>query len=1141
MQRSEAIVRLLAEHRGALLSRQFDPSTLLAAHRELLPELATAIEDLLSNSSLLSGAGETQSFRAADPAGTLNWDRIDIHEAATATAGAKFGPFELVRVLGEGAFGVVWLARQPELERDVALKILRAQFASSQTIERFWQEAKVLARLKHPYIVQVLSVGTVGSEHYIAMEFVPGGDLRGRLQAAVPSAAWSAAVLQKVALAVEHAHQANVIHRDLKPANILLNGEDEPFVTDFGLAKRLENGPELTASGDVLGTIAYMSPEQASGQTASVNAQSDVYSLGATLYHLLTGRRPFPLTENEPLQQTLADIRERDPQPLRRLNATLPVELETICLKSLEKDPTRRYATAGALAADLGRFLAGEPILGKATRWPERLWRAVRRRPLFVGSLISGAAVLLILVSTIWNLAARGQQLGQDIKTKEESLQTAQQELLATTTKVSQAEQVAQERKAESEQVRAGQRWTNYLAAIQEIHAAWDEGQLARMRELLQQQVPAASDSTNEDLRGIEWYYWQSRLDNLGSHIPTTAICDALAISPDGLLVAGCDETHVRIWNIESKQKIFDQPIGRPRSAGVLDSYTQFLTPPAVAFSPDGKWIAGTTFHLTRDNRRLGFLRVWNVASGDEHFSVTNDRLLGGRAVAFSPDSQFVLAGGLDSYFRCWKLETKQEELPAADERFARRNLQPRPPPTPGTATGGAKVVRDLQFCSDGKTLLCRSDWTGPEFILWKNTDHEAAIAEDYRQLQQKLRGHVVQGKTLLGEFRDNLFAAHLNEGRNIELHLYEGPKFEGPSKRLLEGHDAMCLQAGEKYFAVGSNDQLIRVWDLAFLEPVRELRGHTAVPSCLVFGKQDGMLASRASDGIRVWNLQAESNVFVVDRSARSDTASFLHRGKRGGVEVETNGHQQLSVKFLDHFREKVTIHLPELFVLRTVLSDDDSLLAVVVRRLPGSPLKPTKPEPKTLLFRLPDGEQVAELPPATLSPIQLAFSPTSEYLAIGRRIWKTDTMTEVGALPEQAPNRQACFSPSGRYLALSDATRTEIYDVLTNTQVCAIPRGGSAFSFSRDEQQLYLASPAISAWEIASGQEIEGAFGKQPYEIVELAADGRRVYARRGKYYDVFSVEGSRLLFSTECKVGFTTAHLEKLFTDYIGRLAK
>ncbi|HEX8200372.1 MAG TPA: WD40 repeat domain-containing serine/threonine protein kinase, partial [Isosphaeraceae bacterium] len=388
---------------GAALAAPVDPSATAAIPPPPEPERAMT--------AALARAGPPSGSRSKSPAGPAprpgDAPTVDIRPGAAAAAPASprlvFGDYELLEELGRGGMGVVYKAHQTSLHRTVALKmILAGQLASVAEVQRFHREAQAAAALDHPGIVPIFEVGQHQGRHYFAMGYIAGHSLADELTAGPLVPRRAAELMARAAEAVEHAHRHGIVHRDLKPGNVLLDGPERPRVTDFGLAKRVEAGPGLTQTGAALGTPSYMPPEQAEGRTSQIGPISDVYSLGATLYALLTGRPPFQAATTV---VTLRQVVEREPVPVRLLNAAVPRDLETICLKCLEKAPQRRYPAARALAEDLGRWLRREPIRARRAGPAERLVKWTRRRPTAAALVaVSAAAVIsLLTIGLVYN------------------------------------------------------------------------------------------------------------------------------------------------------------------------------------------------------------------------------------------------------------------------------------------------------------------------------------------------------------------------------------------------------------------------------------------------------------------------------------------------------------------------------------------------------------------------------------------------------------------------------------------------------------------------------------------------------------------------------------------------------------------
>jgi WD40 repeat protein/tRNA A-37 threonylcarbamoyl transferase component Bud32 len=433
-----------------------------------------------------------------------------------------FGPYELVTEIARGGMGVIYKARQIALNRTVALKMLiSGAYSSESLLRRFQVEAEAAAALQHPNIVAIHEFGECDGQPFYTMDFVEGRNLSevsgGRPLASVRAARY----LHAIALAVHFAHERGILHRDLKPSNVLIDQDDRPRVTDFGLAKRLHGESDVTLAGQMLGSPNFAPPEQAAGRQDEVGVTSDVYSLGGLLYQLLTGRPPFLASS---VQETLRLVFDTEPVAPRELNREVPRDLETICLKCLEKDPARRYASAQLLADELGRFLKGEPILARPVTAPEQAWRWCRRHPA-VASLAATVVVALAATSAVFYTSARRIERA---RVREQAARLEAEDSL-----YSYSMQIV----GEAFSVLGG---VNYQGA----------------RASLDQARPGPGQ---RDARGFEWrYFWlKSASDALGTLKGHDMVVDTTFFSPDGTLVA----THsldgvLKLWDAGTLREI---------------------------------------------------------------------------------------------------------------------------------------------------------------------------------------------------------------------------------------------------------------------------------------------------------------------------------------------------------------------------------------------------------------------------------------------------------------------------------------------------------------------------------------------------------------------------------------------------------
>jgi tetratricopeptide (TPR) repeat protein len=379
--------------RESAAGRDVPASELCRDHPELLAELERRMQAIRQINDL---AQATQRTRRETPPAAADSTLVPGDCAVRPGMPAGLPDYEILGVLGRGGMGIVYQARHRQLNRTVALKmILAGAHADVGERTRFLAEAESVARLQHPHIVQLFEFGEHQGLQYFTLEYVPGGSLADKVRQAPLAPRQAAHLVEQLADGMAYAHAQGIVHRDLKPENVLLAADGTPKITDFGLAKRVSS-PSLTHSGDVLGTPSYMAPEQARGRSRAIGPATDVYALGAILYRLLTGRPPFQAAT---VMETLWQVMETEPAAPGQLQAKLARDLETIVLKCLHKEPAKRYASAAALAADLRRFQAGEPIQARRVGALERGWRWCKRNPLVAA--VSAASLVVVVASLL--------------------------------------------------------------------------------------------------------------------------------------------------------------------------------------------------------------------------------------------------------------------------------------------------------------------------------------------------------------------------------------------------------------------------------------------------------------------------------------------------------------------------------------------------------------------------------------------------------------------------------------------------------------------------------------------------------------------------------------------------------------------
>lgn len=1001
-------------------------------------------------------------FPGMDPEGTVEEQEM---------LPRRLGEHDLLEVIGRGGMGVVYRARHLGLQRDVALKVLPGGgFAHPEARKRFRHEALAAARLQHPNIVAIHEVGEAEGISYYSMDLVTGPTLAELLGRGPLPVRTAAGYLLDIARAIHQAHQAGVLHRDLKPSNILIDAAtDQPRVTDFGLARRFEVGTEdpsapgtmsmsrFTVTGQAIGSPAYMPPEQVLRHDATPGPASDVYSLGAILYQAITGRVPF---EGTSVSDVLLQVREVEPIPPRRLNAHVPVDLETLCLKCMAKDPAGRYPSAADLAADLGRFLEGTPILARPVGTLGRLWSWCKRRPVVAG-LSAGLLFLLTALSVGAPVAAlRIAEARRAEEVERRKSDAANVELRRTNLRLKEAIQILE------------------LQRIEDLFQANDgPAAVARLAALLR------TDRSNSIVATrLVSALVQRRWALPGPTIRHVGKVNAVEFSPDGRFIlsgGGGGMGQIRDANT-------GHLLGWVRHGGEIVS---------ARFSRDGNRVVTAS--------TAGSARVWNATNGA---SLLPPLKHGGRvnSAEFSVGDRLIVTASDDRTARVWNAADGrlQQELGGGTAEVTLARFSP-DGSTVATASADGEVC--LHRCDSGERLWHRREHRGAINALTFSPDGRLlasagadGLARLFRAEDGEASGapmrhgdtvhHVVfhpQGGILMTTSQDGL--ARLWETATCVL---IGPPLEHEG-----GVNFGVFATDGSLYATTGLDCCARLWNMHDGSPAfQPLRHHERVVRA-AFDPAGGRLVTAAFDAVaQVWQL----------RPPQSQPVRLPHTGEVTAVALSRNGDRILAGSSDGSIR----LWDPRTGQVGAGSGTHPAPVAFADFTADGTRFVTCFQDGEVCLRNSADGREIARFPGHNKGVRHAEFSPDGEWLVTASgdgtaRIWNAHTGEAVGnPLKHGGEVIVARFSPDGRWIATGAGDRSaRVWNAATGEAVTGplVHLDHVLWvDFSPDGSRLITASGDRTAriWNATTGEPAGPALrhGRNVLKALFLP-DGRRV----------------------------------------------